>query len=238
MQNEISKSRENVLLEFCRTVGIEFNDLSLLDLAFRHCSYSNEMSSRDNNERLEFLGDSVLGMATASFLFNDMRENPEGELSKIKSVVVSERSLASVALKFGIDKILELGHGEEISGGRKKPAILADCMEAIIGAYYIDSGYGPCEKYILSFVVPEIRMVQSDKGFKDFKTMLQEWYQKQAKAHPVYKVVDISGPDHDRTFSVTVALGDKVYGPAKGKSKKDAEQHAAEIAVSKLKISF
>ena len=129
----IPPKRKKALLEFCRPLGLHFKDLALLDLAFHHRSYSNEDSAyrHKNNERLEFLGDSVLGLVTATFLYKDMAENPEGDLAKMKGNVVSEKALAPVALEFGIDKMLVLGKGEESGGGRKKPAILADCMEAV-----------------------------------------------------------------------------------------------------------
>jgi ribonuclease III len=229
--NDISSERKKELLAFCKLLGFKFHDLSLLELAFHHRSYSNENESQRhlNNERLEFLGDSVLGLAAAAYLFKTM-ENPEGDLAKIKSVVVSEKTLAPAALRFGIDRMLILGHGEELSGGRKKPAILADCMEAIIGAYYIDSGYESAEKYILSFLVPEIEKVQHDQGMKDYKTLLQELYQKKTKECPRYETVSITGPDHDQTFGVAVRLGSVTYGPETGKSKKEAEQNAARAA--------
>lgn len=223
--------RNDVLLEFCERVSIKFKNLDLLDLAFHHRSYSNENISHKhkNNERLEFLGDSVLGLVTASFLYEDMKDNQEGDLAKIKSVVVSEKTLAKVALEFGIDKLLILGKGEEMSGGRTKPAILADCMEAIIGAYYLDSGFERAEKYVLSFIVPQVREVQHDGG-KDYKSLLQEVYQKKFKKCPVYNLIEKSGPDHDQTFKVTVTLGENVFGPEVGKSKKEAEQKAAKKA--------
>ena len=162
------------------------------------------------------------------------RTHAEGDLAKIKAVVVSEKTLAPIGLRFGIDKMLVLGHGEEMTGGRKKPAIIADCMEAIIGAYYLDSGYDACEKYVLSFIVPEIKRVQ-EFGGKDFKTLLQELYQKKCKQAPRYELLDVSGPDHEQKFKVNVHLGNLVYGPAEGKSKKEAEQKVAEMAYNCLK---
>lgn len=237
MNKTVSSERKKALLSFCKPLGLKFKNLELLDLAFHHCSYSNENHSEKyfNNERLEFLGDSVLGLATADWLYKDMSaSHAEGDLAKIKSVVVSEKSLAPIALRFGIDKMLVLGRGEEMSGGRTKPAILADCMEAIIGAYYLDAGYEACEKYVLSFIVPEIKRVQQNGG-KDFKTLLQELYQKKNKKTPVYELVDVSGPDHEQVFKVCVILGDMKYGPSSGKSKKEAEQKAAEIAYNHLK---
>ena len=148
---ELTKERKHQLSDFCNRVGIKFKKIELLDQAFHHRSLTNEAHGVKNNERLEFLGDSVLGMVTAAYLYTNL-DNPEGDLAKIKSAVVSEKALAPVALRFGIDKLLLLGHGEELTGGRTKPAILADCMEAIIGAYYLDSGYKAAEKYVLSFI--------------------------------------------------------------------------------------
>lgn len=223
------KNRITQLKNFCALVNIKFTDIELLEQAFHHRSAVNENKLLKNNERLEFLGDSVLGMVTAAYLYNNL-ENPEGDLAKIKSAVVSEKALAPVALKFGIDKLLVMSHGEELTGGRTKPAILADCMEAIIGAYYLDSGYKAAEKYVLSFIKKEIDGVLQN-GLKDFKTLLQEKYQKIFKACPVYELIEKKGPDHDQTFLVCVKLGDKTFGPAAAKNKREAEQLAAKIAL-------
>lgn len=230
MKSSLSKERIKNLNEFCHRVNIKFKDVELLNQAFNHRSVTNEKKSEGNNERLEFLGDSVLGMVTSSYLYNTL-DNPEGELAKIKSAVVSEKALAPIAIKLGIDKLIVLGHGEELSGGRTKPAILADCMEAIIGAYYLDSGYRNAEQYVLSFIKPEIENVLKF-GMKDFKTLLQEKFQKISKAFPVYELIKSYGPDHDQTFEVVVHLGDKTYGPKSGKSKKEAEQNVAKEALN------
>ncbi len=229
----MEKNRKEALNAFCKKVKIRFKDLELLDQAFHHRSVTNEKKHIKNNERLEFLGDSVLGMVTAAYLYNNF-ENPEGDLAKIKSAVVSEKALAPRALEFGIDKLLVLGKGEESTGGRTKPAILADCMEAIIGAYYLDSGYKNAEKYVLEFIIPEINQTISE-GTKDFKTQLQEMYQKLTKKCPVYKLVERKGPAHDQVFNVLVSLGDKNFGPASGKTKKEAEQKAAKLAIEYLR---
>lgn len=237
-KKKISKDRKNQLLEFCRNLKIHFRDLEILDLAFHHKSFSNENSAAKvyNNERLEFLGDSVLGLATAAFLYEDMDTEREGELARIKSGVVSEKSLAPIALeKMHIDRYLILGKGEESSGGRKKAAILADAVEAVIGALYIDSGYEAAEKLVLDLIVPEIRKAQSVDGNKDFKTILQEFCQKKFSVCPTYSLVKTTGPDHDRTFFVSVKIGSDCYGPAEGKNKKSAEQNAAKIALDILK---
>ena len=230
MKSSLSKERIKNLNEFCHRVNIKFKDVELLNQAFNHRSVTNEKKSEGNNERLEFLGDSVLGMVTSSYLYNTL-DNPEGELAKIKSAVVSEKALAPIAIKLGIDKLIVLGHGEELSGGRTKPAILADCMEAIIGAYYLDSGYRNAEQYVLSFIKPEIDNVLKF-GMKDFKTLLQEKFQKISKSFPVYELIKSYGPDHDQTFEVVVHLGDKTYGPKSGKSKKEAEQNVAKEALN------
>ncbi len=228
----MDKQRKESLNTFCKKVKIRFKNLELLDLAFHHRSITNEMKHIQNNERLEFLGDSVLGIVTAAYLYNNF-SNPEGDLAKIKSAVVSEKALAPIAISFGIDKLLILGKGEESSGGRSKPTILADCMEAIIGAYYLDSGYKCAEKYVLEFIIPEINRTITN-GVKDYKTQLQELYQKKTKSTPKYELVSKTGPDHDRTFTVSVILNDKKYGPASAKSKKEAEQMAAKIALESI----
>ncbi|MCR5724431.1 MAG: ribonuclease III [Treponema sp.] len=232
----IPSERKKKLIHFCKNVGIHFGDLQLLDLAFHHRSFSNENMhyAHCNNERLEFLGDSVLGMATATFLYEDMAENHEGDLARIKSIVVSEQTLAPIALSLGIDQMLILGKGEEMNGGRTKKAILADAVEAVIGAYYLDSGYEAAEKFVLSFIVNEVRKVQQDKGQKDYKTILQELYQKKYKQCPTYELLKSTGPDHDRIFWVNVHLGKQVFGPAQGKNKKEAEQNAAKLAYNSL----
>ncbi|MCR5080612.1 MAG: ribonuclease III [Treponema sp.] len=237
-KTKISKERKGQLLEFCGNLKIRFKNLEILDLAFHHKSFSNENPGVKvyNNERLEFLGDSVLGLATAAFLYEDMDTEREGELAKIKASVVSEKSLAPIALKkMHIDRYLVLGKGEENSGGRKKAAILADAVEAVIGALYIDSGYEAAEKLVKELIVPEIRKAQSDEGDKDFKTILQELCQKKLSVCPTYSLVKTTGPDHDRTFFVLVKVGNVYYGPAEGKNKKTAEQNAAKIALEVLK---
>ncbi len=232
----LPQERKTALMQFCKRAKIHFNDVRLLDLAFHHRSYSNENVhyAHCNNERLEFLGDSVLGMVTATFLYEDMQENPEGDLARIKSIVVSEQTLAPIALSLGIDAMLVLGKGEELSGGRTKKAILADAVEAVIGAYYLDSGYENAEKFVLSFIKDEVRKVQQDRGQKDYKTLLQEYYQKKSKHCPMYELVKTSGPDHERIFWVTVRLGDTLFGPEQGMNKKSAEQNAAKRAYESL----
>ncbi|MDR1748378.1 MAG: ribonuclease III [Spirochaetaceae bacterium] len=220
-----------MLSVFQRNAGIRFKDISLLDLAFHHRSFSNEsQEARVNNERLEFLGDAVLGMVVASCLYKDMSGHSEGDLARVKSVVVSENTLSEIAITLGIDSCLVLGKGEELSGGRQKKAILADAIEAVIGAYYLDSGYRLVDRFVLKLITPEIVKVQENRHRRDYKTLLQEYYQKRHKSCPKYELVRKTGPDHDRTFWVEVKLGETRYGPASGKNKKQAEQSAAKLA--------
>lgn len=240
--SECSEGRVSCLLAFCQKAGIHFNDISLLDVAFHHRSRSNEEGEGGrsvggghyvNNERLEFLGDSVLGLAAASYLYGRF-DAAEGTLAKIKAAVVSEKALAPVAARLQAGQLLVMSRGEENTGGRTKSAILADCMEAIIGAYYLDSGYEAAEKFVLSFLVDEVEKVRAHKELRDYKSLVQELYQKKSKHCPRYDVIGMDGPDHNRTFKVTVTLGSETYGPAVGHSKKEAEQNAARIAYREL----
>ncbi|HBB43642.1 MAG TPA: ribonuclease III [Treponema sp.] len=236
---KLDSQRKKELEAFASHNDLHFHNLNILDLALHHRSFSNENEEhhRYNNERLEFLGDSVLGLATADFLYEDMMDNPEGDLARIKANVVSENSLAPIARNImQIDRYIVLGKGEEMSGGRQKNAILADAVEAVIGALYLDSGFEKARDFVLRLIVPEIRKVQDDKGNKDYKTILQEYYQKKHRECPVYELVNKTGPDHDRTFMVSVHLGAVCYGPESGKSKKKAEQNAARAACLALGI--
>ncbi|HOT63336.1 MAG TPA: ribonuclease III [Treponemataceae bacterium] len=227
----VSGERKQALLSFQREAGVRFKDLGLLDLAFHHRSYCNETTKeRANNERLEFLGDAVLGMVVAARLYDCMADRQEGELAKIKSVVVSEDTLSGIARALGVDACLMLGKGEEMSGGRGKKAILADAVEAVIGALYLDSGYRVAEQFVLSIMNPQIELVFQNRHHKDYKTLLQEHVQKVHKVVPRYTLVRRTGPDHDRTFWVTVTVREVEYGPESGKNKKEAEQAAAHCA--------
>lgn len=235
---KIESGRKKQLEKFARSINIKFHDISLLDLAFHHRSFSNENIAHKfkNNERLEFLGDSVLGVITAEFLYCDMGENNEGDLAKIKSNVVSELSLAPIALELGLDNLLVLGKGEEKTGGRQKKAILADCLEAVIGAVYLDSGFKAAKNFVLSFIEKEIRKVQEDRGNKDYKSILQEAVQKKYKVCPKYETEKTTGPEHDRTFYISVSYLNKKFGPGIGKNKKEAEQEAARLCIEEMNV--
>jgi len=195
-----------------------------------HRSVSNETGNKANNERLEFLGDSILGAVCATLLYRSYKDKSEGELAKIKAVVVSEDILSGIALKLEIDKMLLLGKGEEMSGGRTKKAILADAMEALIGALYLDSGYKSVFDFVSDCLQPEIDKVTGTNYHKDYKSILQEYCQREYHSYPEYIIVKRTGPEHDRTFWMEVHINDKVYGAGTGHNKKSAEQEAAKIA--------
>ena len=232
----IDSKRKRELLLFQDQVGLDFINLDLLNLAFCHRSYVNESTEEiDNNEKLEFLGDSVLGLITSEYLYLHLKDKAEGDMARIKSFVVSEATLSKIAKAIRVDNFILIGKGEEYSGGRTKKAILADCMEALIGAYYLDSGFKPVQDFVLSYLVPEIMNVLENKHEQDYKTLLQEFVQKTYKTCPRYKLVKKTGPDHDKTFLVEVVIKDEVFGPGEGKNKKTAEQHAAHIAYEEYK---
>ena len=227
----ISHERRMELNLFEKTACIRFRNPRFLNLAFSHRSFANENPDKiDNNEKLEFLGDSVLGLVVCEYLYRNFPEKNEGDLARIKSFVVSEASLEAIAKILKVDNFILIGRGEEYSGGRSKRAIIADCMEAILGAYYLDSGFKAVRKFILEHLVPEIQKVLEDRHQKDYKTMLQEYVQKKYKSYPHYTLEKKTGPDHNRTFWVQVKIEGKTYGPGKGKNKKQAEQEAAGIA--------
>ena len=170
----------------------------------------------------------------ADYLFTTFPEKPEGDLARIKSFVVSEESLSELALPLCVNEYLLIGKGEENSGGRTKKAILADAMEAIFGAYYLDAGFRETSRFILSLLVPQIEKVLQNKHKRDYKTLLQEYCQKEFKNYPRYILVKNTGPDHNKTFWMDVEVNGSNYGPGKGKNKKEAEQKAAEEAYLRL----
>ncbi|MFA5569865.1 MAG: ribonuclease III [Sphaerochaetaceae bacterium] len=232
---DISSERKQELLLFQKQAEISFKNLKLLNLAFSHRSFANESPTDvDNNERLEFLGDSVLGLIVADWLFTHLPESDEGEFSRIKSVVVSEDSLASIAKRLRVDNFILIGKGEEFSGGRNKKALLADCMEAIFGAYYLDSGFKAVKELIQRLLRPEIKSVLANTHKKDYKTLLQEYAQKRFKNYPRYEVVKRTGPEHDHVFWVKVTVQKRSFGPSQGHNKKEAEQAVAQIAYEQL----
>jgi len=230
----IEPERKKQLAAFQKTAGFRFKSLELLNLSFIHRSVSNETGCRLNNERLEFLGDSILGAACATLLYQKYPEKPEGELAKIKSVTVSEDVLSAVARLLQIDTMLLLGRGEELSGGRGKKAILADTLEALIAALYLDCGYRAAFDFISRIFSPEIDRITENDYHRDYKSLLQELCQHHYHSYPQYRMVKRSGPEHERIFWMEVNVDGTVYGPGTGRNKKSAEQEAARMALQAL----
>jgi ribonuclease-3 len=205
----------------------------LLELALTHRSYSYEHGNLPNNERLEFLGDSVLGFVVTAHIHDLLTELPEGELTKVKNAVVSATALSQVATTIGLGEFLRLGKGEDQTGGREKPNLLADAFEAILGAAYVSKGLDAAEEIIRKFVFPLLEDTDSLRANSDPKTTLQERTQADSKPAPEY-VTSHEGPDHDRTFFSTVSIDGKQVGSGQGRSKKLSETHAAIDALKNL----
>jgi ribonuclease-3 len=221
---------------FEERLGHRFKRPDLLALALTHRSYANEQGLPGNSERLEFLGDAVLGVLTAEWLFERHPELPEGELSKAKSVLVSERSLADHALSVGLGEALLLGVGEERSGGRQKPSLLADALEAVFGAVWLDGGVEAARQAVRRFLEGAGAVPGAAKD-GDAKTRLQELLQSRGRERPAYRVVAAEGPDHQKRFEVECVVQEKVLGRGGGRSKKAAEQQAAAAALAELEGS-
>jgi ribonuclease III len=221
-------------------LGYTFRDRELLAQALRHASWCNEQPAAapraEDNERLEFLGDAVLDLVVGHRLMTRFPQLREGELSVTRAQVVSETGLSDVAGALGIGTWILLGKGEEKSGGRAKPSILADAFEALVAAVYLDGGFDAARAMIERLLAQRIENVEF-KGFYDFKTRLQELTQARLKATPTYRVVSELGPDHDKRFVVAVTIGDDEWARAVGKSKKEAEQMAAAEAAFRLEGS-
>ncbi|MDR0410109.1 MAG: ribonuclease III [Spirochaetaceae bacterium] len=230
----ISGARRKELCAFQRNLGIKFRNIELLQLSFMHRSISNEIHSKASNERLEFLGDAILGAVTASLLYSTLIESNEGELAKIKSIVVSEETLSGIARELQIDMMMILGRGEELSGGRGKKALLADALEALFGALYLDSGFKKAFDFVSRCITPEIVKVRENRGKEDYKSRLQEVCQRKFKDYPSYRLAKHSGPEHERYFWIEVSCGGRTFGPGMGKNKKHAEQEAARLALAEL----
>lgn len=232
MEDEI-KDRINRLE---RKLGLNFSDQNLLRRALTHKSYVNERGQKKlkDNERLEFLGDSVLDLIVSRHIFVNYPNHPEGELAKIRSVVVSAPILAEVAGKLELGKYMLLGKGEELTGGRERNSILADCLEAVVGAIYLDRGLELAREFILDLLSSQIETVECGEYIRDYKTMLQELIQQDSDFRPEYEVVAEKGPDHNKKFTVEVTLDGKTIGIGKGDSKKKAEQKAAKEAINEV----
>ena len=217
-------------------LGYEFKNKDLLNTALTHSSYANENKRQNivNNERLEFLGDSVLGMTVADYLYRTRGDMPEGQMTKLRAELVCEKSLASVAEKLDLGQYILLGHGEEQGGGRERHSIIADAVEAVIAAIYLDGGCDKASEFIHRFILEPMEVGETVVS-RDNKTELQEMIQRKSGQVLTYKMTDQSGPDHNKTFSFAVLLNGEVIGNGVGRSKKEAEQAAAGDALRKMK---
>ncbi len=215
-------------------IGYRFQNIALLQRALAHSSYANERwhDGLKSNERLEFLGDSILGMVVAEFLYGHYPENLEGELTRMRADVVCETALAKVARRIDLGRHILLGNGEEQSGGRNRDSILSDAVEAVIAACYLDGGMEVAKAFIHRFVLEEESVKQHNN--RDFKTALQELVQRKKDQLLTYALVGESGPDHNKLFSVELRLNGELVGCGEGSSKKRAEQMAAKEAMEKL----
>ena len=223
--------------ELSETLGHTFKRPELLFQALRHASYVNEQSDSEleDNERLEFLGDAVLDLAISHFLMERFEHAEEGDLSKYRAAVVDETGLYRVAMDLELGKYILLGRGEEQSRGREKPSILANTVEALLGALYLDAGFDKTRKIIRRLFSPLLEMVGTQEMAHDFKSLLQEYTQETYKTLPKYRLVKETGPAHDKTFTVVLTLNGETLGQAEGKSKKEAEQKVAKEAFLCLK---
>ena len=217
--------------KFEETINYTFENKSYILEALTHSSYSNENKNYKYNERLEFLGDSVLSIVISDYLFREEKNLPEGELTKLRANIVCEESLSEVALNIKLGDYLLLGKGEEATGGRERISILADALEAVIAAIYLDGGMDNAKKFIFDNMQEIIEDSLKGKIFRDYKTYLQEVLQSKGEQHIWYKLIEEKGPDHNKRFVMEVGINDVVLGVGEGKSKKDAEQLAAKSAL-------
>lgn len=214
-------------------IGYTFQNPALFKTALTHSSYANEHRDRhlQNNERLEFLGDSILGLVSADYLFHRYPHLPEGELTKLRAAVVCEQTLYEIAKELGLDKEILLGRGEEAGGGRRRPSICSDAVESVIGAIYLDGGLPAARAFIMTFLQKKTELAEHGGAFKDYKTQLQEIVQKNRQETLSYRLAGESGPDHDKWFTVEVLLNSNCIAKGEGRSKKEAEQMAAKKAL-------
>ncbi len=231
MNNTVRLPLDKSLLE--ERLGYKFNNPALLEEALTHSSYVNEHKNRGIeltcNERLEFLGDSVLSIIVSRYLFGEYSSRQEGDLTKIRAAVVCEKALAKYAKEISLGDFLSLGNGEEKNNGRQRASITSDAFEAVLGAFYIDTGYDAkrVSEFLLPFVINEIRFIRKGEAFTDYKTALQQIIQQAEGERLVYTVIGEEGPDHDKTFTVEARLNSNVIGVGTGSSKRSAEQAAA-----------
>ncbi|MCX5726018.1 MAG: ribonuclease III [Candidatus Saganbacteria bacterium] len=232
----ISPHREKELLELEKKIGITFLNKALLNQSLTHSSYAHQQRKKEvlDNERLEFLGDAILKLVASEYLYNKYPEKAEGDLTKIRSTVISDETLAGVGQKLKLGEYLLLSQNEKRTGGTKRRSNVANVFEALIGAVYLDAGLGKVRDMILDLLKEDIEKTSKAGFISDYKSALQEFVQKKTWGLPQYQVIKESGPKHKRTFFIEVNIMGKAYGHGKGMSKKEAEQEAAKGALGKL----
>ena len=235
----ISEERREELQELCSNLGITMCQYELLNLALTHTSFAHETlhyPHNEHNERLEFLGDSVLSLIVSTYIFEHYPHFDEGRMTKLRAQVVCEASLYQCAKRIGLGNYLRMGNGELSSGGNRRPSILADAFEAVLGAYYLDQGFAAAQQYLLGLLEEEINAVCSGQlVMGDYKSMLQERLQHKAQYEIAYEMLDFEGPEHNRIFTSGVFVNGVEYGRGRGRTKKESEQQAAREALERLK---
>lgn len=212
----------------------QFNNQQLFERAFTHRSYLNETKSKDpSNERLEFLGDSILSFVVSEYFYKNYADYDEGIMTNLRSLLVNTKSLAEVAKELDLGSLLKLSKGEEESQGRENQSLLADCYEAFIGALFLDQGVDAAKQFITDTLLPKATEIVARKDFKDPKSLFQEYVQARMHAAPIYKVLEEEGPSHAKIFTVGVYVKEQLYGQGKGRSKQEAEEEAAKLALEK-----
>ena len=215
-------------------IGYKFKDIKLLKKALTHTSYAYE-NNIESNEKLEFLGDSILEFISSEYIYENYTKLKEGEMTKVRATVVCEKSLYEVAKMHNFSDFLYLGKSEKMSGGKKRPAILADSVEAVIAAMFLDGGLDPVRKFIISNLESDIEIASKHVGIKDYKTVLQEKLQEHGEVCIKYNIINEKGPDHDKLFESEVRCNDKLLATGVGKSKKQAQMQAAKKALEMFK---
>jgi ribonuclease III len=229
----VSSAVEIPLEALDRALGVSFRDASLREAALTHRSYAFEHGTQTTNERLEFLGDSVLGLVVTDMAYDSFPAMPEGSLAKLRAAIVNMSALADVARSLDLGRIVLLGKGEELSGGRQKASILADALEAVFGAVYLDQGLVVARELIERLFRPRMEAYVRGEGDRDYKTILQEVASQELRAMPEYRLEE-RGPDHEKEFTATVFLAGEALGTGTGRSKKEAEQQAAQEAFGRI----
>lgn len=226
----------STLTELQEVIGFPFDDDSLLREALVHRSYLNENPSfpSADNQRLEFLGDALLDFVAGDYLYRRYPKMREGKLTSLRAALVKEETLARFAQALGLGRYLYLGRGEEESGGRERPSLLADAFEALVGALYLDGGLKPAESFILRFLEPETEQIVAQGELRDYKSLFQEEAQRRFQSTPLYRTIDERGPDHNKVFTVEVLIEEKLCGRGEGTTKQAAEQEAARQALEKI----